>query len=169
VAADAAVVAADSGQFSLRMMWVVAVLGACFMAVRAGLGHAPVLWFAALRVLVGCVVLAGLWFVQRRRMPRGWSQWAVIAGRGLVIVAPAPGTRRAPAGHSQCRQPERGWRGGRRRPVTRRQGGRLLGHRISPAWFLVLSSAHSGAVRSRFVPWDYGVPSPGAVLAAVVA
>lgn len=42
------------------------------------------LWFAALRALVGGAVLAGLVLGQHRRMPRGWSQWAVIAGLGLA-------------------------------------------------------------------------------------
>lgn len=58
--------------------------GACFVSIRAGLPDAPVLWFAAMRSLLGGVVLVGLGFGQRRRLPHGWGEWVVIAGLGLA-------------------------------------------------------------------------------------
>ena len=67
-----------------RMSWVVAVLGACFVAIRTGLPYAPVLWFAALRGLVAGVVLATLALARRRSLPHGPAEWAVVAGLGLT-------------------------------------------------------------------------------------
>lgn len=84
MAGDNVVVAADARPSSLRMVWVVAVLGACFVFIRAGLPDAPVLWFAALRALVGGAVLVGLGLGQRRPLPRRLGEWAVIAGLGLA-------------------------------------------------------------------------------------
>lgn len=80
---DAAVFA-DARPSTRRMVWVVAVLGACFVSIRSGLADIPVLWFAALRALIGGVVLVGLGFGQHRRLPRGRSEWAVVTGLGLA-------------------------------------------------------------------------------------
>lgn len=77
-------VAANARPSTLRMVTIVAVLGACFVAIREGLPYAPVLWFAALRALLAGAVLAGLGLGQRRRLPRGLVEWAVIAGLGLA-------------------------------------------------------------------------------------
>lgn len=84
MALDGALVAADARPSSVRMLWVVAVLGACFVSIRAGLADAPVLWFAAMRALVGGTVLVVLGLGQRRRLPHRLSEWAVIAGLGLA-------------------------------------------------------------------------------------
>ncbi len=67
-----------------RMIWLVGVLGACFVSIRAGLDDAPVLWFAALRALVGGAVLLGIALGRRRPLPRGWREWTVISGLGLA-------------------------------------------------------------------------------------
>ncbi|MFI4971052.1 MAG: EamA family transporter [Hyphomicrobiales bacterium] len=67
-----------------RIVWVVAVLGACFVAIRAGLPDASVLWFAALRALLGGVVLVALGFTQRRTLPSGLAEWGVVAGLGVA-------------------------------------------------------------------------------------
>lgn len=77
-------VAAGARPSTRRMVWVVAVLGACFVAIRAGLPYAPVLWFAALRALVAGVVLVGVGLARRRRLPRGLAEWAVVAGLGAA-------------------------------------------------------------------------------------
>ena len=81
---DGAAVLADARPSTRRMVWVVAVLGACFVSIRSGLADIPVLWFAALRALIGGVVLIGLGFGQHQRLPRGRSEWAVVAGLGLA-------------------------------------------------------------------------------------
>jgi hypothetical protein len=60
MAGGGAVVTAGFRPSSLRIGVGRGLLGACFVAIRAGLGGAPVLWFAALRALAGGVVLAGL-------------------------------------------------------------------------------------------------------------
>ena len=61
----------------LRMLWITAALGACFLGIRWELRDAPVLWFAALRALIGGTALAVVVAVQRRPLPRsartpGW-------------------------------------------------------------------------------------------------
>ncbi len=84
MAVETAVIDPDARPSTVRMVWVVAVLGACFVSIRAGLPDAPVLWFAAMRSLLGGVVLVGLGFGQRRRLPHGWGEWVVIAGLGLA-------------------------------------------------------------------------------------
>lgn len=55
----------------LRMLWIAAAWGACFLAIELGLRDAPLLWFAALRALVAGGALLALAGVQRRRVPRG--------------------------------------------------------------------------------------------------
>jgi len=59
----------------LRMLWITAAWGVCFLGVRWGLRDAPLLWFAALRALVGGGVLVGVAAVQRRPIPRSAGTW----------------------------------------------------------------------------------------------
>jgi probable blue pigment (indigoidine) exporter len=73
----------------LRMLWVTAALGACFVGVRWGLRDAPVLWFAALRALLGGAVLAVVAVVQHRPLPRSGGIWAGIGLLGFVNVTVA--------------------------------------------------------------------------------
>jgi probable blue pigment (indigoidine) exporter len=73
----------------LRMLWVTAALGACFVGVRWGLRDAPVLWFAALRALLGGAVLAVVAVVQHRPLPRSGGIWAGIGVLGFVNVTVA--------------------------------------------------------------------------------
>ena len=70
----------------LRMLWVTAVWGACFVAIQWGLRDAPILWFAALRAIVAGVALLGVGGVQHRRRPSGARAWALITVLGLVNV-----------------------------------------------------------------------------------
>lgn len=60
----------------LRMLWVTAAWGTCFLGVRWGLRDAPLLWFAALRALVGGTALAGIAAVQHRPLPHSPVTWA---------------------------------------------------------------------------------------------
>ena len=64
---------------TIRMLWVTASWGGCFLAIRWGLRDAPVLWFAALRALVAGVALFGYAAVRRRsfRVPR--RVWPTVA------------------------------------------------------------------------------------------
>jgi probable blue pigment (indigoidine) exporter len=71
----------------LRMLWITAALGACFLGVRWGLRDAPLLWFAALRALLGGVVLAAVAAAQRRPLPRSAGSWGSIGVLGLVNVS----------------------------------------------------------------------------------
>lgn len=68
----------------LRMLWITAAWGACFLAIRWGLRDAPVLWFATLRALVAGTALVVLGLAQRRPVPRSASSWGRIAMLGLV-------------------------------------------------------------------------------------
>ncbi|WP_263730525.1 DMT family transporter [Cellulomonas sp. SG140] len=72
-----------------RMLWVTAVLGGCFVAIRWGLRDAPVLWFAALRAVLAGVVLLAVGAVQHRPVPVGVRAWTKIAVLGLVNVTVA--------------------------------------------------------------------------------
>ena len=73
----------------LRMMWITAALAGCFLAVRWGLRDAPLLWFAALRALVGGVALAVVAATQRRPIPRSARTWGWVGVLGLVNVSVA--------------------------------------------------------------------------------
>ena len=70
----------------LRMLWITAAFGSCFLLVRWGLRDAPLLWFAALRALVGGGALALLALHQHRPLPRGRRTWASLSLLGLVNV-----------------------------------------------------------------------------------
>lgn len=69
------------------MLWITAAFGACFLGVRWGLRDAPLLWFAALRALVGGVALVVVVVVQRRPLPRSVGSWGSIGALGLVNVS----------------------------------------------------------------------------------
>jgi drug/metabolite transporter (DMT)-like permease len=72
---------------ALRMVWITAALGACFLGVRWGLRDSPLLWFAALRALLGGLVLAAVAGVHRRPLPRSVGTWVGIGVLGLVNVS----------------------------------------------------------------------------------
>ncbi len=80
----ASAIAADSRPSGRHMIWVVAFLGACFVAIREGLPEAPALWLATLRALVAGAALVVLGVLRRRPLPRGLVEWAVVAGLGLA-------------------------------------------------------------------------------------
>ena len=44
----------------LRMLWITAAFGACFVAIQWGLRDAPVLWFAALRAIAAGRLFAAI-------------------------------------------------------------------------------------------------------------
>ncbi len=71
----------------LRMLWITAALGVCFLAVRWGLRDAPLLWFAALRALLGGSALAVVAAIRRRPLPRSVRAWGRIGALGLVNVS----------------------------------------------------------------------------------
>ncbi|MCJ0905208.1 DMT family transporter [Rhodococcus sp. ARC_M6] len=71
----------------LRMLWITASLGACFLGVRWGLRDAPLLWFAALRALLGGAALAAVAIAQRRPLPRSAATWGGIGVLGLINVS----------------------------------------------------------------------------------
>lgn len=71
----------------LRMLWITAALGTCFLLIRWGLRDAPVLWFAALRALLAGAALSGVVLVQRRPLPHSLRSWGAIAVLGLVNVS----------------------------------------------------------------------------------
>lgn len=75
----------------LRMLWITAAWGGCFVAIRWGLEYAPVLWFAALRAIVAGVALLIVAGVQRRPIPRGLRTWLLIAALAAVNVTIAFG------------------------------------------------------------------------------
>lgn len=71
----------------LRLLWITAAWGACFLAVQWGLRDAPLLWLATLRALLAGGALALLAGVQRRPLPRSISTWGNIAILGVVNVS----------------------------------------------------------------------------------
>jgi len=70
----------------LRMLWVTAVWGACFVAIELGLRDAPVLWFAALRAVMAGLALLVVAGAQHRPAPSGVRAWGLITVLGLVNV-----------------------------------------------------------------------------------
>jgi probable blue pigment (indigoidine) exporter len=85
----------------VRMLWVTASWGACFIAIRWGLRDAPVLWFAALRATIAGTVLLGVGAILRRPMPRTPRAWFLIGALGLVNVTIAFAAMfQAVAGHA---------------------------------------------------------------------
>ena len=71
----------------LRMLWITAALGGCFLGIQWGLRDAPLLWFAALRALLGGAALASVALWQRRRLPPSLNAWGRIAALGVVNVS----------------------------------------------------------------------------------
>ena len=71
----------------MRMLWITAAFGACFLGVRWGLQDAPLLWFAALRALIAGTALAVAARVQRRPWPPSPAAWAGLGALGLVNVS----------------------------------------------------------------------------------
>lgn len=69
------------------MLWITGVLATCFVGVRWGLRDAPLLWFAALRALIGGGALAVVAVGRRRPLPRGTANWAGIGLLGVVNVS----------------------------------------------------------------------------------
>lgn len=70
----------------LRMLWITAAFGACFVAIQWGLRDAPVLWFAALRAIAAGVAVLAVAGVQHRPAPSGVRSWTLITVLGLVNV-----------------------------------------------------------------------------------
>lgn len=68
----------------VRMLWITAAWGACFVFIEWGLRDAPVLWFAALRALIAGVALVAIGEVQRRPRPEGRRSWLLITALGTV-------------------------------------------------------------------------------------
>lgn len=73
----------------LRMLWITAAWGACFVVIQWGLRDAPLLWYAALRAMVAGGALLGLAGIQRRPKPEGKRAWFLITALGLVNVTVA--------------------------------------------------------------------------------
>lgn len=73
----------------LRMLWITAAWGGCFVAIRWGLRDAPVLWFATLRALIAGAALLAVGAVQRRPTPRTRRAWVLIAALAMVNVTVA--------------------------------------------------------------------------------
>ena len=73
----------------MRMLWITAAWGACFIAIQWGLRDAPLLWYAALRALVAGGALLALAGIQRRPAPVGTRAWTLIAALGLINVTVA--------------------------------------------------------------------------------
>ena len=69
-----------------RMLWITAVLATCFIGVQWGLRDAPLMWFAALRALVGGAALAIVVLVQRRPLPREYRTWGSLVLLGLIML-----------------------------------------------------------------------------------
>ena len=76
--------AATAGPPPLRMLWITAAWGACFVAIRWGLRDAPVLWFATLRSLVAGAALVAFATAQRRPLPTGGRAWRLIGMLALT-------------------------------------------------------------------------------------
>ena len=66
----------------IRMLWITAAWGACFIVIEWGLRDAPVLWFATLRALIAGVALVLVGEVQHRPRPRGERAWLLIVALG---------------------------------------------------------------------------------------
>lgn len=70
----------------LRMLWITAALGTCFVLIRWGLRDISLLWFAALRALVGGAALMAVVLFQARPFPTSGRDWNNIALLGVVNV-----------------------------------------------------------------------------------
>lgn len=70
----------------LRMLWITLALGTCFVLISWGLRDVSLLWFAALRALVGGAALMAVVLVQARPFPRAGRDWSKLALLGVVNV-----------------------------------------------------------------------------------
>ncbi len=68
----------------VRMLWITAAWGACFITIRWGLRDAPVLWFATLRAILAGIALVAVGTAQRRPLPTGIKAWSLVALLGLT-------------------------------------------------------------------------------------
>ena len=68
-----------------RMLVVTAAWGACFVAIRYGLGHAPTLWLASWRALLAGAMLLLAAGLTHRPLPRR-SDWPILIWLGLINV-----------------------------------------------------------------------------------
>lgn len=73
----------------VRMLWITAAWGACFVAIRWGLRDAPVLWFATLRALVAGAALVGVATAQHRPKPAGGRAWFLVGLLGVTNASVA--------------------------------------------------------------------------------
>lgn len=71
----------------LRMLWITAAWGSCFVAITIALNSAPALWIAALRALIAGAALALLTGIQRVPIPRDLRTWALVGCLGVVNIA----------------------------------------------------------------------------------
>ena len=71
----------------LRMLWITAALATCYLGVSWGLRDASLLWFAALRALLGGAALAVVAAAQRRPLPRAAGSWGRLGVLGVVNVS----------------------------------------------------------------------------------
>ena len=69
-------------------LFLAAVWGSAFMAIKAGLAYFPPVLFAAVRYdIAGVVMLAYAVYVVDNPVPRGRTQWAVVAVGSLLLIA----------------------------------------------------------------------------------
>ena len=73
------------------MVAIVMAWGLCFVAIRAGLASAPILWFAAMRSLVVAVVMVGVVLVRRTPLPQERATWLILVVLGVLNVTVAFG------------------------------------------------------------------------------
>jgi probable blue pigment (indigoidine) exporter len=89
--ASSLAVATRSYPSPVRMLWITAAWGACFVTIRWGLRDAPALWFATLRALVAGVALLAWGTARRRPAPRGWPAWRLIGALAVTNASLAFG------------------------------------------------------------------------------
>ena len=75
----------------VRMLWITAAWGACFVTIRWGLRDAPALWFATLRALVAGVALLVWGTARGHPAPRGWPAWGLIGAMAVTNASLAFG------------------------------------------------------------------------------
>lgn len=70
----------------LKMVWITATWGACFVAIVWGLRDAPLLWFAALRALTAGGALLAVAAARHRPLAPRRRAWGLTGVLGLVNV-----------------------------------------------------------------------------------
>jgi drug/metabolite transporter (DMT)-like permease len=69
-------------------LFLAAVWGSAFMAIKAGLAYFPPVLFAAVRYdIAGAIMLAYAFYAVDDPFPRGRTQWAVVAVGSLLLIA----------------------------------------------------------------------------------